>query len=479
VTPPPPPSASGDAVPVGGTATVSVTAESVDRIAVGKLWTDWTVTAAEADGAAFVDDVAAAGRCRFEWETTRSSASVSIAVEPAMRYVGGTYGLTVTAGNPDGTAGTTATLDVEPPGTHAFAVETVATGLDDPWAIAFLPNDDRALVTERPGSLVLVDRSDGTVEPVSGAPSVDAGGQGGLLDATLHPDYPTEPWVYLTYAAGNGGGERATHLGRSELDPAAPTVENFEVLHVAGPFAGSNIHYGSRVAFGADGCLYVTSGDRRVGGTDFGPDHVAQDTGTELGAVLRLRPDGTAPDDNPFVGVSGAADALFSYGHRNPQGLAVHPDTGDVWLSEHGENDGDEVNVALAGENYGWPVATECCYYGTDDPVGVPHSERDDVVAPAHAWPCGEDGFPPGGATVYDGDAFPNWRGDLFVGGLGGPSDRYLARLVVADREAIEFERLLVDRGYRIREPAVAPDTGHLYLVLDGSPAPILRLVPA
>ena len=376
--------------------------------------------------------------------------------------------------------------DHDDAGTHEFDVETVADGVTHPWAIAFLPDDRRLLVTERDGTLLAVDRDGGGVESVAGTPTVDAAGQGGLLDVEVDPDYPAEPWAYLTYSASNDAGETATHVGRGRLvlndGPDAPRLDGFEPIHVAEPFVDSNAHYGSRVVVGPDGALYVTAGDRQF--KDFGPDHVAQDRGNELGATLRLARDGSVPADNPFVDDPDAVDTLFSYGHRNAQGMSVRPGTDEIWQSEHGERGGDAIHVVGAGENHGWPVAHYGCAYGTDDPVGDRPDERPGIVDPAYHWPCGSGGFPPAGTAFYAGDAFPAWRGDLFVGNLAG---QYLGRLVVDDGagssengypEIREADPLLDGRGWRVRDVAVAPDTGHLYVAVDDDAAPVVRLMP-
>ena len=353
------------------------------------------------------------------------------------------------------------------------AVETVTEGLSNPWGLAFLPDDPRLVVTERDtGRLVLVDREDGTQTGVEGVPAIDPAGQGGLLDVAIHPDFPAEPWLYLTYSAGTGDGESTTHLGRGRLDPDAATLSAFEVLHRAEPFLDRTNHYGSRVVFGDDRRLYMSVGDRQF--KDFGPDHVAQDPTNDLGTILRFEPDGSIPDDNPFVGESDARDPIYSYGHRNPQGLAVHPETGALWASEHGERDGDELNVIEAGGNYGWPVATHACEYGTDQPVGDSPAEREDLVAPVYYWECGTGGFPPAGMTFYEGP-ISEWHGDLFVGNLAGT---YLGRFTVDGTDVTEREPLLDGRGWRMRAVATAPDTGHLYAAVDAGDAPLVRLVP-
>ena len=355
-----------------------------------------------------------------------------------------------------------------------FAVETVTERLGNPWGVAFVPDDNRLLVTERDaGRLRLVNRENGDKTPIDGTPSVYSAGQGGLLDVTIHPEFPDEPWVYLTYSARNEAAESSTHFGRGRLDVDAARLSAFEVLHAAEPFVESDAHYGSRIVFGADGAIYLTVGDRQF--KNFGPDHVAQDPSNELGTTLRFAPDGSVPGDNPFVDDPAARDTIFSYGHRNPQGLTVHPETGELWENEHGERDGDEINILEGGGNYGWPVATYACEYGTDESVGDSPDERDDLVEPVHYWECGSGGFPPSGAAFYDGDSIPEWRGDLFAGNLAG---QYLGRFAVDGRDVAEREPLLADREWRIRAIETAPDTGHLYVAIDGDPAPIVRLVP-
>ena len=354
-----------------------------------------------------------------------------------------------------------------------FEVEEITSGLVHPWGIEFLPDDSRMLVTEREGRLNVLDRDDGTLEVVDGTPEVFAGGQGGMLDVAVHPDFPEESWIYLTYSAANDDGESATHLGRGQLDPDESELEAFEELFVVEPFVDSSGHFGSRVVFGEDGAMYVSTGDRQF--KDFGPEHISQDTSNESGATLRLEPDGSIPEDNPFVDDDNVVDAIYSYGHRNVQGMTVHPETGDIWQSEHGEEDGDEINVIEAGGNYGWPIAHTGCEYGTDDPVGDDPHERDDVVNPVYYWECGSGGFPPAGMTFYDGDAFPDWQGDLFVGNLAG---RHLGRFSVDGTDVEELDPLLDGNGWRIRDVEVAPDTGHLYVAVDAEDAPIVRLVP-
>lgn len=355
----------------------------------------------------------------------------------------------------------------------AIAVETVADGLSHPWAISFVPDEPYLLVTEREQDLVLVSREDGDVRVVEGTPEAFTGGQGGLLDIALHPDYPDPPWVYITYSVADDDFYTTTAVGRGQLNLEESRLEDFDVLHEAEPWMQSNGHFGSRVIFGPDEHIYVTIGDRQE--KDFGPDHVSQDTSNELGTTLRLSPDGSVPDDNPFVDEDGYVDSIYSYGHRNAQGMTLHPETDEIWQSEHGEQDGDEINVIERGGNFGWPIATYGCTYDEGSDIGEEPHERDDVVDPVYYWECNTGGFPPAGMTFYDGDVFSDWHGDLFVGNLAG---QYLGHFRVDGHDVEELEPLLAGEDWRIRDVAVAPDTEYLYVAVDDEDAPIVRLVP-
>jgi aldose sugar dehydrogenase len=351
-------------------------------------------------------------------------------------------------------------------------VETVAEGFDRPWGLAFLPGADQVLVTQLSGVLTVVDVGTGEVRDIDGVPEVDGTGQGGLLDVAVHPDFPDPAWVYLTYSATDGTGANSTHLARGLLDLDQGLLEDVEVLFAAEPFLSGGAHFGSRVVFDADGYLFMTIGDR--GNKNF-DDHPSQDPSNHLGTTIRLAPDGSVPEDNPFVDDPAVADEIYSYGHRNVQGMTVHPETGLIWQSDHGERDGDEINILEAGGNYGWPVAHTGCRYGTDIPVGVHPSEREDVVDPIHYWECGTGGFPPAGMAFYFGDEFPTWEGNLLVGGL---ASEYLARFTVDGRQIDEAEPLLAREGWRIRDVAVGPD-GAIYLAIDAPGTPLVRLVNA
>jgi len=339
---------------------------------------------------------------------------------------------------------------------HDFRIETVAEGLTHPWGMARLPNGDM-LVTERPGHLNRIDQASGDYERVSGVPEVDARNQGGLLDVASHPDFSANRWVYLTWS-GTGNGGNATHFGRGRLNNGE--LHEFETLFVATPFVDSTKHFGSRITF-HDGHVFVTVGER-------GERDRAQDLGDHNGSVIRLNPDGSIPEDNPFVERDDAEDAIYSYGHRNPQGASIKPDTHTYWIHEHGPRGGDEINVPQAGENFGWPIQTHGReYYGPE----IAPDTRPGVANPIHHW---TPSIAPSGMAFYDGEAFPQWHGDLFVGAL---AKTHLARVSLDGTEVTGEERLLNDRGWRIRDVMVGPDD-HLYLLVDAGEAPVLRLTP-
>lgn len=465
--------ARGTATGPGGETTVSILASGVDTVSVRRLWADWQVSPAESDGASFSKEPPE-GWCKFQWDTVQDTVEPDLQISVPSYYIGGRYELAV-VGTDQSTRATTTTMVAVDGSTHDVETTPVIQGLEHPWGFSFLGDGSRLLVTERDaGRLLLADLTDNTTEVVDGTPEVYSGGQGGLLDVTLHPAFSEEPWVYLTYSAASGERE-ATHLGRGRFDPAGPSLTEFEQLHVAEPFVRSGKHFGSRVIFGDDGKLYMTTGDRRDMSFDNPMDHVSQDRSNELGSTLRLDPDGSIPDDNPFVDDPEGADAVFSYGHRNPQGITVHPETGAVWLSEHGERDGDEINVVQAGDNHGWPVASYACEYGTETPIGDRPHERTDVADPIYFWECGTGGFPPSNATFYSGSTFPDWQGNLLVGNLAG---QYLGRLIVQGDQVVETTPLLADRGWRIRDVQEHPPTGHIYVAVDADNAAIVQLSP-
>jgi len=338
----------------------------------------------------------------------------------------------------------------------AIEVETVAEGLDHPWAMAFLPNGDR-LVTERSGTLLRLGPDGERRGRVAGVPAVDARNQGGLLDIELDPAFDKNGWVYLTWSGKCGPGN-ATHLGRGRLE--GQRLADFEVLFVAEPCVDSTKHFGSRIAFGPEGKLWMTVGER-------GERDRAQDQNDHNGAVLRLNRDGSVPADNPFVGGDGG-DAIYSYGHRNPQGAAVHPDSGRLWIHEHGPRGGDEINIPEAGANFGWPKTTYGReYYGPE----IGPDELPGTVQPIHYW---VPSIAPSGMAFYTGERYTGWQGDLLVGAL---ALTHVARLSLDGREVAAEQRLLDDRGWRIRAVNQGPD-GYLYLLTDQDNGRLLRLLP-
>jgi glucose/arabinose dehydrogenase len=342
---------------------------------------------------------------------------------------------------------------------HDFRLVTVAEGLEHPWALAFLPNGD-LLVTERPGRLRVIRNGRLDPEPVPGLPDVSSGGQGGLLDVALHPRFAENALVYLSYAASNWFG-RGTAVARARFD--GERLVDLETILEVDPKSRGGRHFGSRLAFAPDGTLYVTAGER-------GDDERAQDLADPAGSVLRIAEDGAIPPDNPFVGRDDAAPQIYSYGHRNPQGLAVHPETGRIWAVEHGPRGGDELNLIAAGANYGWPVIT----YG-ESYAGLPigeGAEKPGMAQPVRHW---VPSISPSGLAFYDGEAFPAWRGNLFLGALSG---RALVRLELDGERVVHEERLLADLGARIRDVRAGPD-GYLYLLTDHEDGKLLRLEPA
>lgn len=356
-----------------------------------------------------------------------------------------------------------------------YSINTVVPEMDRPWGMAFIPHTDELLVTERGGSLQIVDVSTGSMQPVSGLPDVSDNGQGGLLDVALHPDFAQNSWLYFAWSGADDSGATATHLGRAQLNRDSAALENLETLYVATPFMNSGAHFGSRIVFDTENRVYFTSGDR--GSKAFGPDHFSQDLSVNHGKVLRLNDDGSIPADNPFIDTEGALPAIFSYGHRNPQGMAIHPETGAIWANEHGENNGDEVNILEAGGNFGWPIAAYGVTYRSGEVFADPPPEVEGTVAPIYWWDADHpEGFPPSGLAFYDGDAFPDWQGHAFMGNL---RHQYLGVFSVDGTEVNQTGRLLDGEGWRIRDVAVGPRDGFIYVLADGANAPLLRLEPA
>jgi aldose sugar dehydrogenase len=342
-------------------------------------------------------------------------------------------------------------------------VETIASGLDRPWALAFLP-DGRMLVTEKPGRMRIVSR-DGKLSPqLANVPQVYTSGQGGLLDVVLDRQFAQNQTIYFCYAEPVDGGAR-TALARAKLSAAeAPALSDVQVIfRQEGPLSSGN-HHGCRIVPMPDGNLFMTLGDH------FGPRDQAQNLGNHLGKTIRIRPDGSVPPDNPFVKTAGAKPEIWSYGHRNSQGATLNPTSGKFWMHEHGPRGGDEINIPQAGKNYGWPVIG----YGIDYSGARIHESQSKagMEQPVKYW---VPSIAPSGMAFYSGRLRPGWTGNLFVGALAG---QMLVRLEVDGDKVGKEERLLEGLRERIRDVREGPD-GALYLATDSRQGRILRVTPA
>jgi aldose sugar dehydrogenase len=353
---------------------------------------------------------------------------------------------------------------------HDYRVVTVADSLVQPWGIAFLPGGDM-LVTERPGRLRVVRRGRLLPTPVPGVPAVLYTSQGGLLDVVPHPNFASNRLVYLTYSKPLPDSTATTAVARGRLENDRLTnVEDVFVATTRAPRGAG--HFGSRLAFDRNGFLFVTVGDRQVPPAGDLAAHPAQDVTNHHGTINRIHDDGRVPQDNPLVGRAGAKPEIWSYGHRNPQALAIHPETGDVWATEHGPQGGDELNLIEPGKNYGWPVIGFGVNYRTGAAIHTGTS-REGMQQPAHVW---VPSIGASGMLFYTGDRFPGWRGSLLAGGLVGEQ---LARFTVDGRRVELAEVVLRGRG-RIRDVRQGPD-GFVYLAIDdrtGKPTPVVRLEP-
>lgn len=339
----------------------------------------------------------------------------------------------------------------------ALKVVTVARGLDHPWGMEFLP-DGRMLVTERPGQLRIVAK-DGTLsKPLQGVPKVYARGQGGLLDVALDPAFAQNHLIYFSFAEETDG-KAGTAVAKATLKE--DRLDNVQVIFRQQPKVKGTNHWGSRLVFGRDGTLFITLGER------FDYRDKAQTLDNDLGKVVRIKTDGSVPQDNPFVSQKGARPEIWSYGHRNMQGAALDPQTGTLWTAEHGPMGGDEINLDQAGKNYGWPNASYGSdYSGADIPDA--HAARG-YTEPAFHW---NPSVSPSGMMFYSGSRFAAWNGDMFVGALSGMA---LIRLDMQNGKPAREERLLQDLEERIRDVRQGPD-GWIYLITDSSDGRILRL---
>lgn len=340
-----------------------------------------------------------------------------------------------------------------------FRVEPVAEGLENPWSLAFLP-DGRMLVTERPGRLRLVSVHGDLSDPIGGLPEITAERQGGLLDVVLDPDFQDNRRIYLSYSVRRGG-TFSTDVARAVLD--GENLREVVTIFHAGVAERGAKHFGSRLTFDRDGMLLITHGDR-------GNRSLGQERSSYAGSVIRITKDGDIPNDNPYAGQSTTKPGIFTLGHRNPQGMALHPQTGAIWTHEHGPRGGDEVNILQPGANYGWPMVS----HGAEYASGLPVSEETSLpglIDPVHLW---IPSIAPSGMMFYQGEAFPQWKGDLFVGALAAQS---LVRLELDGEQVISEERLLEGELGRIRDVRLGPDQA-VYLLIDDADGGVFRLVP-
>ena len=345
----------------------------------------------------------------------------------------------------------------------AFDVTVVARGLAKPWAVEPLP-DGALLVTEKPGRLRIISAAGAIGEPISGVTAVDGRDQGGLLDVALSPSFTTDRTIFWSFTEPRDGGN-GTSVARGVLSPDRRSLSDVRVIFRAMPSYGNHMHFGSRLAFGPDGMLYVTLGER----SDTPMRPYAQRLDAHLGKTIRIRPDGSVPPDNPFVGQSNALPEIWTVGHRNVQAAAFDAD-GRYWLIEHGTNGGDELNLIVRGRNYGWPVQA----YGEEysgQPIAGAAPQRPQMEQPVYYW---DPVIAPSGAQFYTGSAFPAWRNNLFVGAL---KEMRLVRLVIQNGRVTGEEHLLTERRQRIRDVRQGPD-GALYLVTDQDNGELWRLAP-
>ncbi len=344
-------------------------------------------------------------------------------------------------------------------------VEEVAKGLKFPWGLQFLP-DGRMLVTERGGTMRVITKDGKVSKPVEGLPHVVNKGQGGLLDVLLGQDFATSGTIFFSYAEPRASFSNGTSVVRAKLvlEGESGRIEDGEVIFRQQPSARSFYHFGSRLVWDKTGALFVTMGER----ADLSDG--AQDVSTHLGKVIRIMPDGSVPKDNPFVGKDDAMPEVWSYGHRNVQGAALDPETGQLWTTEHGPKGGDELNQPQAGKNYGWPVIT----YGIDysgKKIGDGIKAKDGMEQPVYYW---KPSIGTSGLAFYSGDLFKGWKGNLIAGGLSGLT---LQRLVLENGSVVAVEPLLTNRKERIRDVRQGPD-GAVYVLTDDDDGKLLRLSP-
>jgi glucose/arabinose dehydrogenase len=342
-------------------------------------------------------------------------------------------------------------------------VTVVARGLVNPWAVEPLPGGD-FLVTEKPGRMRIVSARGQLGAPLAGLPRIEAGGQGGLLDVALSPNFASDRTIFWSFTEPRQGGN-GTSVARGVLSADRRSVGQVRVIFRALPTYDNNMHFGSRLAFGRDGKLFITTGER----SDANMRHHAQKVDNHLGKVMRINTDGSIPNDNPFVGQAGAKGEVWTLGHRNLQAAAVDAQ-GRLWTVEHGPRGGDELNLIDRGKNYGWPVVTYGIEY-SGRPIAGAVTQREGFQQAVYYW---DPVIAPSGAQWYTGNAFPQWQGSLFIGSLG---QQKLVRLVVRNDRVVGEEELLRGRDQRVRDVRQGPD-GNLYVVTDEAKGQLWKISP-
>ncbi len=335
----------------------------------------------------------------------------------------------------------------------AWEGKILSSGLNKPWGITALP-DGRLLITEKAGSMRIATTAGTLGAPITGIPRVSAGGQGGLLGITTDPSFSSNRMVYWSFSENVGNGN-LTSIAKGRLSDDEKTIENATVIYRATPAYDGDKHFGSRLTFAPDGNLFISTGER----SDQVTRPQAQDVNSGLGKIIRITRDGQPASGNPFLNRSDARPEIYSYGHRNVQGLAIHPATGELWDSEMGPRGGDEINLVKPGLNYGWPTITYGIEYGGEK-IGTGSTKQNGLEQPVYYW---DPVLSPSGMTFYSGDAIPEWKNNLFIGGL---SSKHIARIVIRDNKVVGEERLLASEGQRFRDVTQGKD-GALYAVTD------------
>ena len=342
-----------------------------------------------------------------------------------------------------------------------YQVDKLTSSLKSPWAIIPLP-DGRLLITEKAGVMQIYDQTGLKIKTIEGFPKVDDRGQGGLLDVALDPEFESNQMIYWSFSEPQSDGKNLMAVAKGKLNENAGKVEDVKVIFRATPALKSNLHFGSRLVFDKDGYLFVSTGERSI----LEGRVQAQDLKSGLGKIFKMTKEGEPAPGNPFINQKGAIPQIYSYGHRNAQGLDIHPETGDLWETEFGPRGGDELNLIQAGKDYGWPTITYGIEYSGENIGSPPIQQKEGMEQPVYYW---DPVLSPSGMTFYKGEAIPEWKNNLFIGGL---SSQHIARIVIENNKVVGEERLLVDEKQRFRDLAyvdgmlfAVTDQGNLYRI--------------